>query len=72
MPRKTKFDERNDAIRKDFEVMTKRKHLRTSHVVETLASKYFLSGGTIEQIVYRQGQYKDEPKPQGRDQLSMF
>jgi hypothetical protein len=72
MPRKTKFDERNEAIRKDFDDMTKRKHLRTNHVVQKLANKYFLACGTIEQIVYRIGQYKETDEPDYGDQLDMF
>lgn len=70
--RDTRTDERNEALRKQFVHMTNIKHMRTQKVLEILADKFFLKVTTVEQIVYRIGNYKDKPKPKGGDQLSMF
>jgi hypothetical protein len=58
------YNRRNDAIREDFQRI-KKAQLRSSQIIEQLATKFFLSPVTIENIVFFKGQYK--PK---KDELS--
>lgn len=41
------------AIRKDFANMSEQGTLRSSHIIELLAKKYYKTTGTIENIVYK-------------------
>jgi hypothetical protein len=56
-----RLKKRNELIRQDFELLTKKKHLDSEHVVnEVLVNKYFtLEPSTIWLIVMRQGKYKE-------------
>lgn len=49
---------RNDAIKKDFEHLTKTKHLDRMYVLEQLRLKYYLEVETLWMIIFDQGYYK--------------
>lgn len=70
--RNTKRRLRNESVKSEFKHMTDVKKLRTNHVVHVLATKYFVTEKTIEQIVYEIGHYKESKLPQPGQQLSMF
>lgn len=69
-PRKNQKAVRNDIIKKEFQKLTAEKHLKSAYVIAVLSQKYFVSEGTIEDIVYEVGNYR--PKPIETNQLSLF
>lgn len=69
--RKNQKAVRNDIIKKEFQKLTGvGKHMKSAYAIRALSDKYFVSEGTIEDIVYEVGNYK--PKPVETNQLSLF
>ena len=62
-----------DAIRSDFTEMKAQGYM-SSAIYEKLAVKYFMAPITIDDIVWKNGIYADEPKPRKVDkqQMSIF
>lgn len=50
-------DLRNEAIIKEFDELTTKKHLDSTYVVNKLSGKYYLSETTIWRIVTKTGYY---------------
>lgn len=64
--------QRYEAIRKEFERLTKKKKMRSGAAIEELAKRFIFEESTIEAIVYQKGRYKIKQEPTTGQQLDIF